>query len=106
MKKNYRLTVVIASVMIGLFALQLVPVKTIDGHDNIVQAGFCDDTDLDYIVDGAYSRIPEKITKSFEDDKNTDIVNSVKTEIEIMKAVFSIIGILVTSNQFICKGLV
>lgn len=68
MKKNYRLTAAIASVMIGLFVLQLVPVKTIDGHDNIVQAGFCDDTDLDYIVDGAYSRIPEKITKSFEDD--------------------------------------
>jgi len=43
-------------------------------------------------------------TKKFEDDKDTDIINSLKTETEILKAVISIIGILVTSNQFICKG--
>ena len=45
-------------------------------------------------------------TKKFENDNETSIINSAKTEIEIMKAVFSIIGILVTSNQFISKGLV
>lgn len=45
-------------------------------------------------------------SKKFENDDVTDIINSAKTEIEIMKAVFSIIGILVTSNQFISKGLV
>jgi len=43
-------------------------------------------------------------TKQFENDKDTDIINSLKTETEILKAVISIIGILVTSNQFICKG--
>jgi chaperonin GroEL len=45
-------------------------------------------------------------TKRYETEKETYIVNSAKTEIEILKAVISIIGILVTSNQFICKSLV
>lgn len=41
---------------------------------------------------------------TYEEDYNTDIVNSALTEIEIMKAVFSIIGILVTSNQYIGRS--
>lgn len=45
-------------------------------------------------------------TKNFEDDDKTDIINSLKTETEILKAVISIIGILVTSNQFIGKNLI
>lgn len=43
-------------------------------------------------------------TDKYENDIKTDIVNSAMTEIEIMKAAFSIIGILVTSNQFIGKA--
>lgn len=45
-------------------------------------------------------------TKKYENDENTDIINSLMTETEILKAVISIIGILVTSNQFICKGII
>jgi len=45
-------------------------------------------------------------TKAYEPDESTSIVNSLKTETEILKAVISIIGILVTSNQFICKGII
>lgn len=37
----------------------------------------------------------------FEDIGTTSIINSVKTDVEIMKATFSIIGLLVTSNQFV-----
>ncbi|AMS01312.1 chaperonin GroEL [Bacillus phage AR9] len=40
-------------------------------------------------------------TDEFEDISNTKIINSTQTDIEIMKATFSIIGLLVTSNQFV-----
>ncbi|QXN70150.1 putative chaperonin GroEL [Bacillus phage vB_BspM_Internexus] len=40
-------------------------------------------------------------TDEFEDINNTKIINSTQTDIEIMKATFSIIGLLVTSNQFV-----
>ena len=33
--------------------------------------------------------------------KSTSVINSVDTDIQIMKTCFSIIGILATSNQFI-----
>jgi chaperonin GroEL len=38
---------------------------------------------------------------TFEKLDETSIINSVKTDVEIMKASFSIIGLLVTSNQFV-----
>jgi len=40
-------------------------------------------------------------TREYESISDTSIINSVCTDIEIMKACFSIIGLLVTSNQFI-----
>lgn len=39
--------------------------------------------------------------EEFEDFKNTNIVNSVETDIEILKSAISIIGLITTSNQFI-----
>lgn len=42
-------------------------------------------------------------TREFESDSETRIINSVMTDINIMKASFSIIGLLVTSNQYIQK---
>ena len=39
--------------------------------------------------------------REFEDMKSTSVINSVDTDIQIMKTCFSIIGILATSNQFI-----
>ena len=40
-------------------------------------------------------------TRHYEKDKETKIINSAQTDIEIMKACFSIIGLLGTSNQFL-----
>jgi hypothetical protein len=40
-------------------------------------------------------------TRLYENDKDTLVINSSETDIEIMKASFSIIGLLATSNQFI-----
>lgn len=57
---------------------------------------------IDYCFN--YDKIYNLKTDDYEDIKNTNIINSALTEIEIMKAVFSIIGILVTSNQYIGKS--
>jgi len=43
----------------------------------------------------------EYVDNTFEKDNETTIINSVMTDIMIMKASFSIIGLLVTSNQFL-----
>lgn len=43
-------------------------------------------------------------TGKVQDIEDTPIINSVSTDIEIMKSAISIIGLLVTSNQFICKS--
>ena len=43
-------------------------------------------------------------TDQFEYKNNYNIINSALTEIEILKAVISIIGLLVTSNQYIGKS--
>lgn len=43
-------------------------------------------------------------TDKYEFDNETGIINSAKTEIEILKATFSIVGLLVTSNQYIGKS--
>lgn len=40
---------------------------------------------------------------AYEADKETTIINSVQTDISIMKTTFSIIGLLVSSNQYIGK---
>lgn len=40
-------------------------------------------------------------TSEYETIKNTEVVNSSKTDIEIMKSVFSIIGLLASSNQML-----
>jgi chaperonin GroEL len=45
------------------------------------------------------------ISQSFEPMKETLVINPVKTEIEILNATFSIIGLLVNSNQFLALSL-
>jgi chaperonin GroEL len=45
-------------------------------------------------------------TRDYENMKETQIINSAETDIEIIKACFSIIGLLVTSNQFVSINLV
>jgi len=39
--------------------------------------------------------------RRYENDNETNVINSAQTDIEIIKASFSIIGLLATSNQFI-----
>ena len=43
------------------------------------------------------------IKHEYEDVDNTAIINSVMTDVHIMKASFSIVGLLATSNQFITQ---
>lgn len=42
----------------------------------------------------------------YETVENTTVINSASTDIEIMKATFSIIGLLATSNQFVSRSLI
>lgn len=42
----------------------------------------------------------------FENVDTTTVINSASTDIEIMKATFSIIGLLATSNQFVSRSLI
>lgn len=41
------------------------------------------------------------LTNEYEDITETSVINSADTDIQIMHSVFSIIGLLITSNQFI-----
>lgn len=46
------------------------------------------------------------MTQKYECVDDTTIINSCSTDIEIMKATFSIIGLLATSNQFISRSII
>ena len=54
---------------------------------------------LDLISDPA--KVYNVRTLAMENVKDSNIFNSLETEIEIMRGVFSIVGILVSSNQFV-----
>ena len=41
------------------------------------------------------------MNNKYETIENTDVINSTNTDIEIMKSIFSIIGLLSSSNQLI-----
>lgn len=45
-------------------------------------------------------------TLEYETIDETTVINSASTDIEIMKATFSIIGLLATSNQFVSRSLI
>jgi len=44
-------------------------------------------------------------TRKYESDNETVIINSAQTDIEIIRATFSIIGLLATSNQFLTMNI-
>lgn len=62
-----------------------------------------DKEDMDDIVTTCVDEdvIFNLISDKYENVENTSIINSCMTDIQIMKASFSIIGLLATSNQFI-----
>lgn len=41
------------------------------------------------------------VTESFEDDENLTVINSVSTDIEIVKAMISLLSLILTSSQFL-----
>lgn len=55
---------------------------------------------LECIVD-TKGRIYNLVTDRYEDISETSVINSADTDIQILHSVFSIIGLLVTSNQFL-----
>lgn len=75
-------------------------------YENVLSNKFIDEDKTNKIIDVCFEddTIYNLKTDKYEDINKTNIINSALTEIEIMKAVFSIIGILVTSNQYIGKS--
>jgi chaperonin GroEL len=67
--------------------------------------GTADQSTIKSIIDECMTNneIYNLVTLEFEKDSETKIINSVYTDIEIMKSSFSIIGLLATSNQYLQK---
>lgn len=71
---------------------------------NVLYNRFKDEeVDLDEIIENCIknNKIFNLIENDYEDIAETKVINSSMTDIQIMKAAFSIIGLIATSNQFI-----
>lgn len=68
---------------------------------------FSNDKDLNETVGHCINenKIYNLKTKKLEADKDTTIINSARTDISILKAMTSIIGLLATSNQYISSNI-
>lgn len=69
----------------------------------VLRNKYSDEKSIDVIVDHniVHDTIHNLKTSQDEDINDTNIINSVRTDIEILKATFSIITLLATSNQFV-----
>jgi len=75
----------------------------LESYKNVLNNSYLTDDDVDMIVDKCMKEDKFYNLKlhTFENFKDTSVINSVQTDIEIMRSCFSIIGILATSNQMI-----
>lgn len=69
----------------------------------VLQNARIPDKEIEKIIDSCINDnlIYNVKLRRYENDKDTIVINSAETDIEIIKASFSIIGLLATSNQFI-----
>ena len=69
----------------------------------VLKNGFLSDDEINEIITNCINseQIYTLKLRSYETDWETMIINSCETDIEIIKASFSIIGLLATSNQFV-----
>ncbi|ALN97962.1 molecular chaperone GroEL [Bacillus phage vB_BpuM-BpSp] len=84
--------------------LQILSNSFIYSYEKVLDNRYVDDIEnRDKIIDTCIKedKIYNLKTDKYEDIYETDVINSSKTDIEIMKTTFSIIGLLATSNQFI-----
>jgi chaperonin GroEL len=75
----------------------------LESYRNVLNNSYINEDEIDLIVDKCVKEDKFYNLKlhTFEDIKDTSVINSVQTDIEIMRSCFSIIGILATSNQII-----
>ena len=73
--------------------------------ETVIRNKFNDDNRIEFIMDKCLNNKSLKIYNlkldKYETIKNSKVINSVETDIEIMKSVFSIIGLLSSSNQLL-----
>lgn len=86
--------------------LQLVTVAFTRTYSKVLKNSGLSDEDVKYTIDQCVQNgtIFNLKTKKYESDGETSIINSAMTDIRIMESVFSIISLLVTSNQYIQKS--
>lgn len=91
-----------------LAVINAVNLSFLSGFMTVLRNYKDDETYIDEVMNECISRktIYNLTNKKYEDIENTSIINSSSTDIEIMKATFSIIGLLVTSNQFISRSII
>lgn len=86
--------------------LQLVAIAFTRTYSKVLKNSGLSDEDVKYTIDQCVKdgTIFNLKTKKYESDGETSIINSAMTDIRIMESVFSIISLLVTSNQYIQKS--
>ena len=86
--------------------LQLVAVAFTRTYSKVLKNSGRSEEDVKYTIDQCVQNgtIFNLKTKKYESDGETSIINSAMTDIRIMESVFSIISLLVTSNQYIQKS--
>jgi chaperonin GroEL len=87
---------------IGAF-LDIIKNSFLESYRNVLNNSYLTDVEVEGIMskcvrDNKFYNL--KLHK-FEDSNKTNVINSVNTDLEIMRSCFSIIGILATSNQFL-----
>lgn len=86
--------------------LELVAVAFTRTYSKVLKNSGLSEEDVKYTIDQCVQNgtIFNLKTKKYESDGETSIINSAMTDIRIMESVFSIISLLVTSNQYIQKS--
>jgi methionine synthase II (cobalamin-independent) len=73
-----------------------------ESYANVLNNSYLSDEQIVKVIQRVYKdEFYNLKTHKFEKLKETTVINSVDTDIQILRSVISIVGILATSNQFI-----
>ena len=75
----------------------------LESYRNVLNNSYFNETDVENVMNKCLTenKFYNLKNHTFEDWNETSVINSVDTDIQIMRSCFSIIGILATSNQFL-----
>jgi chaperonin GroEL len=87
--------------------LKIVKNAFLESYRNVLNNSYFNEEEVEGVIEECLSKDKFYNLKlhSYESFKDTGVINSVDTDIQILRSVVSIIGILATSNQFITLNL-